>query len=202
MTSIMNKILSLSILCLLFIGIGFTSCSDDDDNTSKYFGNMTEMFQNMKGNYSGNLTMPDNTVRTQRFSIADNTVNGTTNTNVVVTNFPLDAILSRLYPNDYQYVTNLKTDTYAAPIDSVGFPGPNIMNFKTDADFTEQLNFSFEHNGESHTGWAQIMTTGLYYGNTGLLHISFSVTDLAIDNNDQTSLLPINYEMDAEKREE
>lgn len=183
--------------CLALVGWAISSCSDDD-NTQKYMNNISENFQKLKGDYSGSLTMPDNTAQTLRFSIVDE---GTSSvqTDVKVPTFPLDGILSKLYPNDYQYVNIDSRDSYVAPIDSVGTQ-INFMNFKTDDDRTAQLKFSYTHNNQNHSGWAQISTTGMYFTATGLLTISFNVIDLVVDNQDMTRLLPINYTLDAEKQ--
>lgn len=187
-------------MLLLLVSAAFVSCSDDDDFIDKNKENFDELFQSLKGDYSGNLILADNSSKQVKFSIVDETTNGTTSTNVKVTDFPLDNILYKLYPNDYANATVTAIDTYVAPIDSIGFPSTTLMNFKTDDEQTEEINFSYTKDSETHSGRAKVSTVGLYNGSSELLEITFNIIDLVIDDKDYYSLLPISYVIDSEKQ--
>lgn len=180
------------ILCLAFAGIELSSCSDSisEDIGSKIYDGL---FTSLKNNYSGNLILSDNTATKLKFSIRDEVENGNTSTNVRVTEFPIDNILMKLYPGEYQKVAVTSVDTYVAPVDSVGFPSVDNIVFKTNDDKTANLNFSFKKDGETHNGWAKVSTSGIYNSKSRILDINFQVIDLVVDNSDRSSLTPITY---------
>ncbi len=178
----------LIILCLFFTGIGFTSCSDDTATTEDYTSLFDGIFASVKSEYTGNLTLLDNTAVALKFKITDDNISGAVSTDVKVSEFPMGNIFYNLYPNDYNHINVSSEDEYVAPLDSVGFLSSSIMNFKTDNSHTSQLNFTFTKDGVKHTGWAQISTTGIYYSSQGTLQITFTVTDLVVDNEDKSSL--------------
>ena len=95
----MKKIQTLLLtLCLLMAGIEFSSCSSDTVNTDTWGSGVAAMFQNMKGNYSCYLDMPDNTRKSLNIAISDVTKNSY-GTAVQVVDFPIDVILSKLSEN-------------------------------------------------------------------------------------------------------
>lgn len=50
-------------ILLALAGVSFSACSDD--NTAEdYRNHMTDIFQDLKDNYTGYITMPDNSSRT------------------------------------------------------------------------------------------------------------------------------------------
>lgn len=193
--NIMNRHIII-LCCMAFLSVGLSSCSDDD-NTQKLFDNMSGIFQKLKGNYTGRLEKPDHSFTTMGFSIVDETVGGSLQTNVKVPSFPLEFILAKVHPADYQYAKVTSCDVYMAPVDSVGYQ-MNFMNFKTDDDHTAQLNFTYVHNNETHTGWTQVSTKGNFFYNIGVLNATFEVVDLVVDKKDKTELLPISFTLDAD----
>lgn len=188
----MNKINSiiLSAILLLTTGVLFSACSDDDDRADKqYIDRTSEVFQHMKGDYTGSILLDDNTSKNIRVSIADDANLGTTC--VTMSNFPMEKIFSKLNPNSWQYTQLDSAVHYVAPIDSGSYVN-TAMIFKTDDERTPQITFNYKDaDGQGHNGWAQVSTTGTYLTSTHLLELNFQVTDLVIDNQDRTGLLPI-----------
>jgi hypothetical protein len=185
-------------LCLLMAGIEFSSCSSDTVNTDTWGSGVAAMFQNMKGNYSCYLDMPDNTRKSLNIAISDVTKNSY-GTAVQVVDFPIDVILSKLYPNDYQYVSSVNVDTYESPIDSVGASSSAFLLFKTNNDYTENLNFSFVRDGVSHQGWAKVSVQGVYTYTNNNMTFYFSVNDLVLDDQDKSNLTPILFQAEGTK---
>lgn len=178
-------------LIALCVAVGFNSCSDDSSGNNAY-GNLKATFDKMKGNYKGQMVMPDNGRQEVTFSIDQQA-------NVVLTSFPMNNVLSKVYPNDYQRVT-LSGDalSYSCPIDSVGIPADGQLQFVTKEDFSSnRVDFSYTLGGQEHSGYMLVKTRGLYNSLMNCLTINFVVTDLFVDTRDLTSTLcPIDNYID------
>nr|MBP7471644.1 hypothetical protein [Prevotella sp.] len=188
------------ILSLVLALIGFCSCSDSA-SSEDYYGTFDSIFSALKANYSGSLTLPNNTRKDVSVSIADDVDGSVTSTDVKVNEFPLDGIFSKVYPNDYDGVSVTSVSAYVSPVDSIGFPTLNCMNFKTNSDNTADVTFSYTKGGVSHSGWTKISTYGMYFSTTGLLDITFTISDLVIDNQDMADYVPIVYELECSKKQ-
>lgn len=188
-------------ILLALAGVSFSACSDD--NTAEdYRNHMTDIFQDLKDNYTGYITMPDNSSRTLKATIADETAGGVVTTKVKVGSFPIEMALAKLYPTDWNRLQLSDAAAYEAPIDSVGYQ-MNFMNFKTNDEFTPQTTFAFKDSkGNEHSGWAKISTTGQFFSQVGTLNLSFSVIDLVVDEADCTSVLPLTFTVTMQKVKE
>lgn len=194
-----NTMLRNAVLLLLSV-ITFTftaSCSDDDNR--HYDSSTAEDFRAMKNSYEGHLSMPDNTVSTLGWAVADDNSGQSVVTNLTVADFPTEYLISAVWPHDYTHATVTSADAFTAPIDSLGNQEV-VLNFKTDYDRTPQLKFAFTLNGESHSGWARISAEGQYFISTHLMMLTFTVRDLVIDNTDYSFLTPITISVEGEPK--
>lgn len=175
----------------MLMAIGVASCSDDSGGGSGAFNNVKNTFEKMKGSYTGQMSMPSNQRQEVSFSID-------ANANVVVTSFPMDNVMAKVYPNDYQRVSySGDAFTYSCPIDSIGLPADGQLQFVTKEDFeSNRVNFSYKLKETEHTGYMLIKTKGIYNSFMNSLTVNFIVTDLVIDNNDYSSVCPIDNYMD------
>lgn len=189
-------------LIALCVAVGFNSCSDDSSGNNAY-GNLKATFDKMKGSYKGQMAMPDNGRQEVTFSIDQQA-------NVVLASFPLNNVLSKIYPNDYQRVTpSGDAFSYSCPIDSVGIPADGQLQFVTKEDFSSnRVDFSYtlkkpSGEQEAHSGYMLVKTRGLYNSLMNSLTINFVVTDLFVDTQDLTSsLCPIDNYIDIASKQQ
>lgn len=183
----------LAILIAAFAAVGLGACMSDDEvinneNTEK---DIAEIFEKMKGTYTGNLAMPDNSQKTLKFQINQQA-------QIVISSFPMENILYQVYGNDYLNVTmSAEAVGYTDAIDSVGVTTNtgSIKNqclaFVAQPDLMNpELHFSFTKDGQSHSGWANIRTRGIYDPVMEVLDINFIVEDLVIDGVGYEGKLP------------
>lgn len=90
------------VLCATSFGVatGLSSCSSDSQ-TEDNWNNISQNFENMKGAYEGTAIMNDNSNhQTLNFTIDQQA-------NVTVKNFPIELVLQKVYPSDYQSIQGL-----------------------------------------------------------------------------------------------
>ncbi len=179
-----------AILCVEILGVVFvlSSCSDDSQAEDGH-NYITNAFESMKATYEGTATMNDNSSRqTVDFTIDKQA-------NVVVRNFPIELVLQKVYPNDYQ---NIQGETeglgYTAAIDSVGVPSTSVLTWKAK---DQDVVFNFKKDGTSHKMTLTLVTSGYYELTRSLLSLQMGVADLIVDNEDLTRFLPITFTVDA-----
>ena len=185
-----NRLFSYCFLCaiFLFVATGLSSCTSDSQTEDGY-NNIKQSFENMKGSYEGTAVMNDNS----NHSTLDFTIDQ--QANVTVKNFPIELVLQKVYPSDYQ---NIQGETegfsYTAAIDSVGVPSVSALNWKTkNIDVT----FNYKKDGSAHAMMLTLATTGYYDVTRNLLSLRIDVEDLIVDNQDMTRFLPITFTVDA-----
>ena len=182
--------IGLAVMMLMVAACSENSNSDGDIET------VDRLFQRIKASYKGNYMATNNTMHPLNFTI-DNQAN------VVVDQFPMNLILAKLYPDEYSMIIPTATSTaLKAPIKGFNLDSTlNFIEFSTDVDQTELVDFTFTKDEEEHTGWAQVHVVGVYNIYTSTMTIQFSVTDLVIDNQDMQSMTPIHYFVDSALKE-
>lgn len=178
-------------LVAILVAIGFNACSEESTSNGAY-GNVKATFDKMKGNYKGKFSKANGTLQELSFSIDQQA-------NVVVASFPLDNVMAKLYPNDYEHVTySGEALNYTCSIDSVGIPADGQLSFVTSDDLAKsRVDFSYTKDNQSHNGYILVKTKGVYNSLMNALSINFIVTDLIVDNTDYTSALcPVNTYID------
>ena len=185
-----KDIIMFLVLCATSFGVatGLSSCSSDSQ-TEDNWNNISQNFENMKGAYEGTAIMNDNSNhQTLNFTIDQQA-------NVTVKNFPIELVLQKVYPSDYQRIQGeMEGYSYTAAIDSVGVPSVSALNWKAkDLDVT----FNYKKDGTSHAMTLTLATTGYYDVTRSLLSLRIDVIDLIVDKQDMTRFLPITFMVDA-----
>lgn len=179
----MRKI-SFSFLGLLFAVItatGVVSCSSDTTSDFDPAGAIAELFENMKGEYSGTYNTPYNVRKEVKFMI-DNQAD------FKITNFPMENVLYRVYKGEYENVRlNADALTFSAPIDSVGYDSGFLTFITKSNTIVNRIDFSFTKDEQTHNGWALVTVKGMFNNTLKMMDANFIVTDLVIDNKDYTS---------------
>lgn len=187
-----NKWYFWGVIFSVLVLTGFPACTNDSQ-TGDNWNNITQSFENMKGSYEGTAVMNDNSQRqTIHFTIDQQA-------NVVIKDFPIERVLQKVYPDDYQNVHGeLEGYSYTAAIDSVGVPVVSALNWKTK---NQDATFNYEKDGTTHTMTLTLATTGYYDVTRSLLSLQIDVVDLIVDRQDMTRLLPISFMVDAAGKE-
>ena len=82
------------ILFAVIAATGFVSCSDDTTSNFDPAGSIAEIFENMKGDYSGTYNTPYNVRKEVRFSIDKQA-------EFKISNFPMENVLYNIYKGEY-----------------------------------------------------------------------------------------------------
>lgn len=181
-------IISLAIMAFLF-----ATCSDEKTFEGE-IETVDHLFQQMKATYRGGYMLPNNVPQPISITIDERA-------NVVVDKFPLDLVFAKLYPSDYSTISeSAETTGLVAPIK--GFNMNNsLIEFSTDIDNTEPIEFTFTKDDAEHTGWAMVYVVGIYNPYWSTLTLQLSVVDLIVDGQDMKSLTPIVYFIDSAVKE-
>lgn len=194
-TTKMNSIIL--VLVAIFVAIGLNSCDNDTtyyDPNSK-IKEYQQIFENMKGNYSGSYTTPLNTSKVVKYTIDSQA-------NVNVPNFPMETVLAKLCGSDYEYAElSGNALNLSCPIDSVGYSS-GFLTFKTKNDLTSNiLNFSYTYQKVKHVGYMYVTVKGIYNPLQRTISTNFIVTDLILDNKDLSSkYCPLDNIVEAERQ--
>ena len=180
----MTEKLSFWILKILFAAVaatGLSSCSDDNTNDFDPFKAVSELFENMKGEYSGTYSTPYNVRKDVKFSIDKQA-------EFKISKFPMENILYRVYQGEYENVRlNADALTFSAPIDSVGYDSGFLTFITKSNTIVNRIDFSFTKDDQTYNGWALVTVKGMFNNTLKLMDANFIVTDLVIDNKDFTS---------------
>lgn len=194
----MTEKLSFWILKILFAAVaatGLSSCSDDNTNDFDPFKAVSELFENMKGNYVGSYNNPYNVRKEVKFSIDKQA-------EFKISNFPMDNVLYKIYGGEYESIKlNADNLDFSAPIDSVGYDSGYLTFITKNNTIVNRIEFSFSKDDEKHDAWALVTVKGIFDGIANRIEANFIVTDLVIDNKDYTSsTCPIDNMVDAYKQ--
>ena len=169
------------ILFAVIAATGFISCSDDTTSNFDPAASISELFENMKGEYSGTYNTPYNVRKDVKFSIDKQA-------EFKISKFPMENILYRVYQGEYENVRlNADALTFSAPIDSVGYDSGFLTFITKSNTIVNRIDFSFTKDDETHNGWALVTVKGLFNNTLKMMDANFIVTDLVIDNKDFTS---------------
>ena len=160
---------------------GFISCSDDTTSNFDPAASISELFENMKGEYSGTYNTPYNVRKDVKFSIDKQA-------EFKISKFPMENILYRVYQGEYENVRlNADALTFSAPIDSVGYDSGFLTFITKSNTIVNRIDFSFTKDDQTYNGWALVTVKGMFNNTLNLMDANFIVTDLVIDNKDFTS---------------
>ena len=169
------------ILFAVIAATGFISCSDDTTSNFDPAASISELFENMKGEYSGTYNTPYNVRKDVKFSIDKQA-------EFKISKFPMENILYRVYQGEYENVRlNADALTFSAPIDSVGYDSGFLTFITKSNTIVNRIDFSFTKDDETHNGWALVTVKGMFNNTLKMMDANFIVTDLVIDNKDYTS---------------
>ncbi|MCI6828707.1 MAG: hypothetical protein MR924_05535 [Prevotella sp.] len=169
------------ILFAVIAATGFVSCSDDTTSNFDPAGSIAEIFENMKGDYSGTYNTPYNVRKEVRFSIDKQA-------EFKISNFPMENVLYNIYKGEYENVRlNADALTFSAPIDSVGYDSGFLTFITKSNTIVNRIDFSYTKDEETHNGWALVTVKGIFNNTMKMMDANFIVTDLVIDNKDYTS---------------
>ena len=169
------------ILFAVIAATGFISCSDDTTSNFDPAASISELFENMKGEYSGTYNTPYNVRKDVKFSIDKQA-------EFKISKFPMENILYRVYQGEYENVRlNADALTFSAPIDSVGYDSGFLTFITKSNTIVNRIDFSFTKDDETHNGWALVTVKGMFKNTLKMMDANFIVTDLVIDNKDFTS---------------
>ena len=169
------------ILFAVIAATGFISCSDDTTSSFDPAASISELFENMKGEYSGTYNTPYNVRKDVKFSIDKQA-------EFKISKFPMENILYRVYQGEYENVRlNADALTFSAPIDSVGYDSGFLTFITKSNTIVNRIDFSFTKDDETHNGWALVTVKGMFNNTLKMMDANFIVTDLVIDNKDFTS---------------
>lgn len=168
------------------MAIGAASCSDEDGLTESE--TINKALINMTGSYSGSISLSGNQFRTVRFDV-DTAVN--------IRELPLDGISIALYPHDYESVKNPIVGI-SARIDSVGNVTNSILPFHAEY---QDINYTFTKDEDVHSVYARIDVRGTYNLFSDNITLQLSVTDLLVDGEDKTRLIPLIGVIDSASKE-
>ena len=169
------------IIFAVIVAIGFVSCSDDTTSDFDPAGTVSELFENMKGEYTGIYSTPNNVRKDVKFSIDKQA-------EFKINNFPMENVLYRVYQGEYENVRlNADALTFSAPIDSVGYDSGYLTFITQSNTIVNRIDFSFTKDDQAHNGWALVTVKGMFNNTLKLMDANFIVTDLVIDNIDFTS---------------
>ena len=169
------------ILFAVIAATGFISCSDDTTSNFDPAASISELFENMKGEYSGTYNTPYNVRKDVKFSIDKQA-------EFKISKFPMGNILYRVYQGEYENVRlNADALTFSAPIDSVGYDSGFLTFITKSNTIVNRIDFSFTKDDETHNGWALVTVKGMFNNTLKMMDANFIVTDLVIDNKDFTS---------------
>ena len=169
------------ILFAVIAATGFISCSDDTTRNFDPAASISELFENMKGEYSGTYNTPYNVRKDVKFSIDKQA-------EFKISKFPMENILYRVYQGEYENVRlNADALTFSAPIDSVGYDSGFLTFITKSNTIVNRIDFSFTKDDETHNGWALVTVKGMFNNTLKMMDANFIVTDLVIDNKDYTS---------------
>ena len=169
------------ILIAVIAATGFISCSDDTTSNFDPAASISELFENMKGEYSGTYNTPYNVRKDVKFSIDKQA-------EFKISKFPMENILYRVYQGEYENVRlNADALTFSAPIDSVGYDSGFLTFITKSNTIVNRIDFSFTKDDETHNGWALVTVKGMFNNTLKMMDANFIVTDLVIDNKDFTS---------------
>ena len=177
-----NKSFSfLGILFAVIAATGFVSCSDDATSNFDPASTIAEIFENMKGEYSGTYNTPYNVRKEVKFSIDKQA-------EFKISNFPMENILYSVYQGEYENVKlNADALAFSAPIDSVGYDSGFLTFITKSNTIVNRIDFSFTKDEQTHNGWALVTVKGMFNNTLKMMDANFIVTDLVIDNKDFTS---------------
>lgn len=183
-------IIGVTIMMLMTVACSENSYNDGDIET------VDKLFQQIKASYKGNYMAANNTMQPLNFTIDSQA-------NVVVDQFPLNLIFAKLYPDEHSIISQTATSTaMKTPIKGFNLDSSlNFIEFSTDVDQTEPIDFTFTKDEVEHTGWAQVHVVGVYNIYMSTMTIQFSVTDLVIDSQDMQHMTPIHYFVDSASKE-
>ena len=171
----------MGILVAVIAATGFISFSDDTTSNFDPAASISELFENMKGEYSGTYNTPYNVRKDVKFSIDKQA-------EFKISKFPMENILYRVYQGEYENVRlNADALTFSAPIDSVGYDSGFLTFITKSNTIVNRIDFSFTKDDETHNGWALVTVKGMFNNTLKLMDANFIVTDLVIDNIDFTS---------------
>ena len=169
------------IIFSVIVGTGLVSCSDDTTSNFDPAGSISELFENMKGEYSGTYSTPYNVRKDVKFSIDKQA-------EFKINNFPMENVLYRVYQGEYENVRlNADALTFSAPIDSVGYYSGFLTFITKSNTIVNRIDFSFTKDDQTYNGWALVTVKGMFNNTLKLMDANFIVTDLVIDNKDFTS---------------
>ena len=169
------------ILFAVIAATGFISCSDDTTSNFDPAASISELFENMKGEYSGTYNTPYNVRKDVKFSIDKQA-------EFKISKFPMENILYRVYQGEYENVRlNADALTFSAPIDSVGYDSGFLTFITKSNTIVNRIDFSSTKDDETHNGWALVTVKGMFNNTLKMMDANFIVTDLVIDNKDFTS---------------
>ena len=169
------------ILFAVIAATGFISCSDDTTSNFDPAASISELFENMKGEYSGTYNTPYNVRKDVKFSIDKQA-------EFKISKFPMETIMYRVYHGEYENVRlNADALTFSAPIDSVGYDSGFLTFITKSNTIVNRIDFSFTKDDETHNGWALVTVKGMFNNTLKMMDANFIVTDLVIDNKDFTS---------------
>ena len=169
------------ILFAVIAATGFISCSDDTTSNFDPAASISELFENMKGEYSGTYNTPYNVRKDVKFSIDKQA-------EFKISKFPMENILYRVYQGEYENVRlNADALTFSAPIDSVGYDSGFLTFITKSNTIVNRIDFSFTKDDQTYNGWALVTVKGMFNNTLKLMDANFIVTDLVIDNIDFTS---------------
>lgn len=169
------------ILFAVIAATGFISCSDDTTSNFDPAASISELFENMKGEYSGTYNTPYNVRKDVKFSIDKQA-------EFKISKFPMENILYRVYQGEYENVRlNADALTFSAPIDSVGYDSGFLTFITKSNTIVNRIDFSFTKDDQTYNGWALVTVKGMFNNTLKLMDANFIVTDLVIDNKDFTS---------------
>ena len=169
------------ILFAVIAATGFISCSDDTTSNFDPAASISELFENMKGEYSGTYNTPYNVRKDVKFSIDKQA-------EFKISKFPMENILYRVYQGEYENVRlNADALTFSAPIDSVGYDSGFLTFITKSNTIVNRIDFSFTKDDETHNGWALVTVKGMFNNTLKMMDANYIVTDLVIDNKDFTS---------------
>ena len=169
------------ILFAVIAATGFISCSDDTTSNFDPAASISELFENMKGEYSGTYNTPYNVRKDVKFSIDKQA-------EFKISKFPMENILYRVYQGEYENVRlNADALTFSAPIDSVGYDSGFLTFITKSNTIVNRIDFSFTKDKQTHNGWALVTVKGIFNNILKMMDANFIVTDLVIDNKDFTS---------------
>ena len=169
------------IIFAVIVAIGFVSCSDDTTSDFDPAGTVSELFENMKGEYTGIYSTPNNVRKDVKFSIDKQA-------EFKISNFPMENILYSVYQGEYENVKlNADALAFSAPIDSVGYDSGFLTFITKSNTIVNRIDFSFTKDEQTHNGWALVTVKGMFNNTLKMMDANFIVTDLVIDNKDYTS---------------